>query len=113
MKEGREVQSHQIEGACFVHRHYMNGHGKYRQEIAKSIFPACIYLLHTELNGEILCNLYMLYKVSVHTVFNRVYSPVSAGEGMEESLAIATERVISGGCEAAAAANGRGEVQHT
>ena len=83
------------------------------RKTAKSIFPACIYLLHTELNGEIPCNLYMLYKVSVHTVFNRVYSPVSAGEGMEESLAIATGRVVSGGCEAAAAANGRGEVQHT
>ena len=77
------------------------------RKTAKSIFSACIYLLHTELNGEIPCNLYMLYKVSVHTVFNRVYSPVSAGEGMEESLAIATGRVVSGDCEAAAAANGR------
>ena len=60
------------------------------RKTAKSTFPASIYLLHTELNGEIPCNLYMLYKVSVHTVFNRVYSPVSAGEGMEERLAIAT-----------------------
>ena len=83
------------------------------RKTAKSTFPASIYLLHTELNGEIPCNLYMLYKVSVHTVFNRVYSPVSAGEGMEESLAIATGGMVSGGCEAAAAANGRGKVQHT
>ena len=79
------------------------------RKTAKSIFPACIYLLHTELNGEILCNLYMLYKGSVHNVFNKVYAPVSAGEDMEESLAIATGRMVSGGCEAAAVASGRGE----
>ena len=41
------------------------------RKTAKSIFPACIYLLHTELNGDILCNLYILYKVSVHTVFQQ------------------------------------------
>ena len=62
--------------------------------------------------------IHILYEVSAHTVFNRghrVYSPVSVGEGMVESLAIATGRGVSEDSEAvaAAAANGRGEVQYT
>ena len=54
----------------------------------------------------------MLYEVLFHNVFitgHRVYSPVAAGEGMEESLAIATGRGFSGDCEAAVAASGRRE----